>query len=40
MDNIVSAAKYLVAKYYDSNGSSDKSKDNSFVVVVTVATEK
>ena len=40
LDNLVSATKYLVAKWYDSNGNSGKSKDNSFVVVVTVATEK
>ena len=40
LDNLVSIAKYLVAKQYDSNGNSGKSKDNSFVVIVTVATEK
>ena len=41
LDNLVSAAKYLVAKYYDNKGNGGKSKDNSFwvfVVIVTTAT--
>ena len=40
LDNLVSAAKYLLAKWYDSNDNSGKSKYNSFVVVVIVETEK
>ena len=40
MDNLVSAAKYLVEKWYDSNGNSGKSKGKIFVVIVTVAAEK
>ena len=35
LDNLVSAAKQ-----YDSNGNSGKSNDSSFVVIVTVGTEK
>ena len=40
LDNLIPAAKYLVAKWYDNKGNSGKSKDNSFVAIVTVATEK
>ena len=40
LDNLVSTAMYLVAKWYDNKGNSGKSKDKSFVVIVTVATEK
>ena len=43
LKDLISAAKYLVAKYYGSNSNGGKSKDNSFwvfVLVVTVAMEK
>ena len=40
LDKLISVAKYLVAKWYDSSGNSGKSKDSSFLVIVTVATEK
>ena len=39
LKDIISAAKYLVAKQYGSNGSSGKSNSIGFVVIVTVATE-
>ena len=37
LDNLISAAKYLVANWYGSNGNSGKSNSSSFVVIVTVA---
>ena len=40
MDNLVSAAKYLVAKQYGSNGNDSKSNSSSFIVIVTAATVK
>ena len=40
LDNLISAVNYLVAMKYGSNGNSGKSNSSSFVVIVTVATEK
>ena len=40
LEDLISAAKYLVAKYYGSNSNSGKSNSSSFVAIVTVATEK
>ena len=43
LDNLVSVAKCLVAKWYDNKGDGSRSKDKCFwvfIVVVTVATEK
>ena len=38
LKDLISVAKYLVAKLYDSNGNSGKSNSSSFVVIVTIAT--
>ena len=40
LDNLVSAAKYLVAKQYGSNGNGSKSNSSSFIVIVIAATVK
>ena len=40
MKDLISAAKYLVAKYYGNSGNGGKSNSNSFVAIVTAATEK
>ena len=40
LEDSISAAKYLVAKQYGSNGNGGKSNSSSFVVIVTVATVK
>ena len=39
LKDLISAAKYLVAKQYGSTGNDGKSNRNSFVVIVTVAPE-